>query len=117
MNNQPSVWLKNLCSIGPDNTSANTIEICLAECRMLVFKAMLKLDYIGHHNVSSAEHLQMTVKRLRNLSLKFNTRGVCVDGNPDPLFDKCLALFYLLRMSTSGVSIFSLNTGMLSVRP
>jgi hypothetical protein len=106
-NRSPIFTISKTDSIGPDTTSANTIEICLAECRMLVFKAMLKLDYIGHHNVSSAEHLQMTVKRLRNLSLKFNTRGVCVDGNPDLLFDKYLALIPLL--SASHVNIWGIN--------
>jgi hypothetical protein len=106
-NRSPIFAISPTDSIRPDTASANTIKICLPECRMLVFKAMLKLDYVGHHNVSSAEHLQMTVKCLRNLSLKCNTRGVCVDGNPDLLFDKHLALIPLL--SASHVNIWGIN--------
>ena len=35
----------------PDNTTKPAIQVC----RLLVFKAMLLLDYIGHHNFSSAD--------------------------------------------------------------
>ena len=97
-------------SSNSDDSTETAIQACLSECRMLVFKAMLRLDYIGHHNFGSADHLQMTVKRLRNLSLKFNHRGVPVDGNPDMLFDKYLALIPLLpasHVNIWGINLFS----------
>ena len=86
------------------------LQACISECRMLVFKSMIRLDYIGHHNFGSADHLQMTVKRLRLLSLKFNHRGIAIDGNPDMLFDKYLALIPLLpatHVNIWGINLFS----------
>ena len=90
--------------------TADAIQTCLSECRMLVFKAMLRLDYIGHHNFASADHLQVTVKRLRGLTLKYNIRGVTIDGNPDMLFDKYLALIPLLpatHVNVWGINLFT----------
>ena len=91
-------------------SSDNAIELCLSACRLLVFKAMLRIDYIGHHNLSSADHLHMTVKRIRFLSLKFNVNGRVLDGNPDMLFDKYLALIPLLpatHVNIWGINLFS----------
>ena len=35
----------------PDDTTETAIQVCC----LLVFKAMLRLDYIGHHNFSSTD--------------------------------------------------------------
>jgi hypothetical protein len=99
----------SISTLGTDEVDT-AMQTCLSECRMLVFIAMIRLDYIGHHNIGSADHLQMTVKRIRNLSLKFNVRGVAVDGNPDMLFDKYLALIPLLpatHVNIWGINLFS----------
>jgi hypothetical protein len=93
-----------------DAQVSDAIQACTSECRMLVFKAVIRLDYIGHHDPASANHLQVTVKRLRNLSLKFNIRGVTVHGNPDMLFDKYLALTPLLpaaHLNIGGINLFT----------
>jgi hypothetical protein len=94
-----------------ETTATNAIQRCLSDCRLLVFQSVIRLDYIGHHNFASSDHLQMTVKRLRHLTLKFNTgRGVTVDGNPDMLFDKYLALIPLLpatHVNTWGINLFT----------
>jgi hypothetical protein len=78
---------------------------------MLVFQSVICLDYIGHHNFASSGHLQMTVKQLRHLTLKFSAgRGVTVDGNPDMLFDKCLAVIPLLpatHVNSWGINLFT----------
>jgi hypothetical protein len=58
----------------------------------------------------SRPHLQVTAKRLRNLTLKFCSRSVSIDGNPKVLFDKHLALIPLLpatHVSFWGVNLFT----------
>jgi hypothetical protein len=86
------------------------IQVCLSECRMLVFKSIIRLDYIGHHNFGSSDHLQLTVQRIRKLHLKYNERGVAINGSPDRLFDKYLALIPLLpatHVNSWGINLFS----------
>ena len=93
----------------PDGVET-AIQACLSECRMLVFKSVIRLDYLGHHNFSSADHLQLTVQRIRLLRLKSNDRGVSTNGNPDTLFDKYLALIPLLpatHVNIWGINLFS----------
>jgi hypothetical protein len=52
----------------PASPASNAIQTCISVNRMLVFKAVLRLDYIGHHhNFASSDHLQVPVKRIRNL--------------------------------------------------
>lgn len=77
---------------------------------MLVFKSIICLDYIGHHNFGSADHLQLAVQRIRKLQLKHNERSVAINGSPDRLFDKCLALIPLLpatHVNIWGINLFS----------
>jgi hypothetical protein len=86
------------------------IQACLSECRMLVFKSIICLDYIGHHNFGSADHLQLAVQQIRKLQLKHNERSVAINGSPDRLFDKCLALIPLLpatHVNIWGINLFS----------
>jgi hypothetical protein len=90
-----------------DAQAPDAIQACLSECRMLVFKDIIRVDYLGHHNIASADHLKVTVARLRQLTLKFNMRGIAMDGNPDMLFDKYLALAPLLP--ASHVNIWGIN--------
>jgi hypothetical protein len=47
----------------------------LAACRLAIFQTIIRLDYIGRHDFASADHLQMTVKRLRMLTLDFWLSG------------------------------------------
>jgi hypothetical protein len=94
-----------------DATAATAIQRCLSDCRMLVFQSVIRLDHIGHHNFATSDHLQLAVKRLRNLTLKSNAgREVAVDGNPDMLFDECLALIPLLpatHVNFLGINLFA----------
>ena len=86
------------------------LQASISECRLLVSKAMLRLDYIGHHNFSSADHLHITVKRIRFILLKFNVNGRVLNGNPDTVFDKYLALIPLLpatHVNIWGIDLFS----------
>jgi hypothetical protein len=91
-----------------DTAAANAIQRCLSDCRMLVFQSVIRLDHVGHHNFALSDHLQMAEKRLRHLTLKFNSGcGVAVDGDPDMLFDKHLALIPLLpamHVNTWGIN-------------
>jgi hypothetical protein len=97
--------------VDADETNANAIQICLLECRVLVFKSVFRLDQIGHHNLASTDHLPMTALHLCNLTFKFNTRGISVGGSPDMLFDKhFLALIPLLPATLVnfwGVALFT----------
>ena len=99
--NQPFTVSRHL------DTIETAIQACLCKCRLLVLKAMLRLDYIGHYNFSSADHLQMTVKRIRFLSLKCYVNDRILDGNPDMLFNKYLALIPLLP--ATHVNIWNIN--------
>jgi hypothetical protein len=86
------------------------IESCLSECRMRVFKLIIRLDHVGHHNFSSADHPQQTVQRIRKLQLECNERGVAINGSPDRLFDKYLALIPLspaTHVNVWGINLFS----------
>ncbi len=103
----PPVITPAITLFDADSQAPDAIQACLSECRMLVFKDIIRVDYLGHHNIASADHLQVTVKRLRTLTLKFNLRGLTVDGNPDMLFDKYLALTPLLP--ASHVNIWGIN--------
>jgi hypothetical protein len=47
----------------------------------------MPLDHFQQlHDFSSAAHLHMTVKKIRSLTLDFNTHGRTIRGNPDGLF-------------------------------
>jgi hypothetical protein len=48
------------------DAAETAIQACLSECRMFVFQSVLHLDYIGHHNFASSDHLQMTVNTFVN---------------------------------------------------
>jgi hypothetical protein len=65
-----------------DNPATHAMNLCTAECRLIIFSNVIRLDYIGHHNFSSAAHLHMTVKKIRSLTLDFNTHGRTIRGNP-----------------------------------
>jgi hypothetical protein len=109
---QPIIALHQATAFATTNDTATTaIQHCLSECRMLVFQSVIRLDCIGHHNFASSDHLQMTVKRLRHLTLKFSAgHGVTADGNPDMLFDEQLALIPLLpatHVNIWGVNLFT----------
>ena len=74
-------------------------------------KSIIWLDYISHHNFGSADHLQLTVQRSRQLRIKSNECGVSTNGSPDTLFDKHLALIPLILPATHvniwGINLFS----------
>jgi hypothetical protein len=90
-----------------ENTAELAIQAFLAACRLLIFQTVIRLDYIGRHDFASADHLQMTVKRIRNLTLEFSMRGKMIHGNPDMLFSQYLALTPLLP--ASHVNIWGIN--------
>jgi hypothetical protein len=90
-----------------ENAAELAIQAFLAVCRLHIFQTVIRLDYIGRHDFASADHLQMTVKRIRNLTLEFSMRGKMIHGNPDMLFSQYLALTPLLP--ASHVNIWGIN--------
>jgi hypothetical protein len=73
--------------LDPQNPATHVMHLFTAECHLIVFSNVIRLDYIGHHDFSSAaHHLHMTMKKIRSLTLDFNTRRRMIRGNPDGLF-------------------------------
>jgi hypothetical protein len=99
------------CALLTDPATADTASVAiqkfLAACCLAIFQTVIRLDYIGRHDFSSADHLQMTVKRLCMLTLDFRLSGRVIHGNPDMLFSQYLALIPLLP--ASHVNIWGLN--------
>jgi hypothetical protein len=92
------------------NPAAKLISLFAADCRLVIFQTVLRLDYIGHHDFTSADHLLMTVKRLRQLSLNYHYQGRLTFGSPDHLFSKYIALTPLLpasHVNIWGINLFS----------
>ena len=86
------------------------MNLFTAECQVIIFSNVIRLDYIGRHDVSSAAHLHMTVKKIRSLTLDFNTHGRTIRGNPDGLFNRYIALTPLLpasHVNIWGINLFS----------
>jgi hypothetical protein len=92
------------------NPAAKLISLFAADCRLVIFQTVLRLDYIGRHDFTSADHLLMTVKRLRQLSLNYPYQGRMTLGSPDHLFSKYIALTPLLpasHVNIWGINLFS----------
>jgi hypothetical protein len=86
------------------------MNLFTAECQVIIFSNVIRLDYIGRHDVSSAAHLHMTVKKIRSLTLDFNTHGRTIRGNPDGLSNQYIALTPLLpasHVNIWGITLFS----------
>jgi hypothetical protein len=58
-----------------ENPATHVMNLFTAECRLIIFSNVIRLDYIRRHDFSSAAHLHMTVKKIRSLTLDFNTHG------------------------------------------
>jgi hypothetical protein len=91
-----------------DGSSIETSMLTLvADCRLFIFKHVIRNDYIGRHDFASPDHLHMTVKRLRLLTLNYSLNGKMIAGNPDQLFNRYLALTPLLP--ASAVDLWGIN--------
>jgi hypothetical protein len=72
----------------PKNPATHAMLLFTAKCRLIVSSNIICLDYIGCHDFSSATHLHMTAKKIRSLTLDYNTHGRIIRGNPDGLFNR-----------------------------
>jgi hypothetical protein len=93
-----------------DNPATHAMNLFTAECRLIIFSNVIHLDYIGRHDFSSAAHLHMTVKKIRSLTLDFNTHRRTIRGNPNGLFNRYIALTPLLpasHVNIWGINLFS----------
>jgi hypothetical protein len=96
--------------LDPENPATHAMNLFTAECRLIIFSNVIRLDYIGRHDFSSAAHLHMTVKKIRSLTLDYNTNGRTIRGNPDGLFNRYIALTPLLpasHVNIWGINLFS----------
>jgi hypothetical protein len=58
-----------------ENPATHAVNLFTAECQLIIFSNVIRLNYIGQDDFSSAAHLHMTVKKIRSLTLDFNTHG------------------------------------------